>query len=179
MITEKRKNLITVWSFFVVAGIVFFILGLTLKLPPKELNHYSSSDDTYKVEEYVGGDAYNYIIAASQWAGEYSARSTEKTLYICFGVFMFALGLANVIKYTGFKKKDTNEKEAHSSNTNNPYGDFTDIMKEFDKLQNSSNDTTNSPTSFRKLQQEYQSSKETKVETTDQTAFDEQSNNNK
>ena len=190
MITEKRKNLITVWSFFVVAGIVFFILGLTLKLPPKELNHYSSSDDTYKVEEYVGGDAYNYIIAASQWAGEYSARSTEKTLYICFGVFMFALGLANIINYTNFKKKDTNEKEANSSNTNPPYGTFTDIMKDFDKLQNSSNsmnkdktnfsnDPTNSPTGFKKLQQEYQNSKETKVETTDQTAFDEQSNNNK
>lgn len=167
MITEKRKAIIAVWSFFVIIGVVFFILGLTLKLPPKELAYYSNFGDTYEVEEYVNGDAYNYIIAASQWAGEYSARSTEKTIYICFGIFMFTLGLANIIKCTGFKKKDTNEKEVASSNIENK-----------DKS-NLFNDHSNSPINFRKWQQEYQNSKETKVETTDQTAFDEQSNNNK
>lgn len=190
MITEKRKNLIAVWSFFVVAGVIFFILGLTLKLPPKELAYYSNSDNTYEVVEYVNGAAYNYIIAASQWAGEYSARSTEKTIYLCCGVFMFALGFVNIIKYTNFKKKDTNEKEANSSNTIPHYGTFTDIMKDFDKLQNSSNsmnkdktnfsnNPTHSPIGFKKLQQEYQSNKETKVETTNQTPFNGQSNNNK
>lgn len=213
MKTEKRKNLIAVWSFLVVIGAVFFILGLILKLPPKELNYYSSLDDTYKVEEYVGGDAYNYIIAASQWAGEYSAKSTEKTLYICFGVFMFALGLANVIKYTDSKKENTDKKKYALANedktpeeptapttesdnkkifaspkNDKTYGDFTDIMEKYHNGQNTynttnnpqlSNEHSNSPTSFRKLQQEYQSNKETKVETTDQNPFEEQFKNSK
>lgn len=86
---------------------------MSLKLPQKDLDYYSYSDNSYDVEEYVGGDAYNYIIAASQWAGEYSARSTEKTLYICFGVTLTAFG---VIMNEIHRRKDTQENISDEEN---------------------------------------------------------------
>lgn len=79
-------------AILIIAGVILFCLGITLKLPPKGLSYDNNSDSSYTVEEYVNGDAYNYLIAATQWAGEYSAKSTEKTLYICFGVALFSLG---------------------------------------------------------------------------------------
>lgn len=80
------------WIVAVVVGIILLIIGLDIELPPKELSYYSYNDTTYEIEEYVGGDAYNYIIGASQWAGEYSAKMTEKTLYICFGASLIVIG---------------------------------------------------------------------------------------
>lgn len=103
---KSKKTIINAWAVLVVVGIVLFIVGMSLKLPSKKLDYYSYSDNTYEVEEYVGGDAYNYIIAASQWAGEYSARSTEKTLYICFGVALTAFG---GIMHEIQRRKDTQE----------------------------------------------------------------------
>ena len=78
-------------AILIIAGIILFGIGIATQLPPKDLS-YHDSKDSYKVEEYINGDAYNYLIAATQWAGEYSAKSTEKALYICFGISLFSLG---------------------------------------------------------------------------------------
>lgn len=55
---KSKKTVINAWTGLVVVGIVLFIIGMSLKLPQKDLDYYSYSDNSYDVEEYVGGDAY-------------------------------------------------------------------------------------------------------------------------
>ncbi len=50
-------------------------------------NKYSS------IDEYVGGDAYNYIIGASFVAGKTSGAMTSKAICIVGGVICVCLGI--------------------------------------------------------------------------------------
>lgn len=77
-----------------VIGLVLFIVGLFIKIPSKELTTYSSLSDKYSViEEYVGGDAYNYIIGASLVGGEIAGAKAQKAIFISIGSFIFVIGL--------------------------------------------------------------------------------------
>lgn len=91
--TKKKNKKISPWLFMCLAGIFLFIIGLTIQIPSTKLTYYNNLDGYYTIEEYVGGDAYNYIIGASLDAGEISAKTTQKTIYICSGIFMFFFGL--------------------------------------------------------------------------------------
>lgn len=85
-------------------GIVLIIIGCSIKLPGTALTTYGSLDgetcdseyylgDRYSaVDEYVGGDAYNYIIGASLVAGKISGTITAKAVCIVAGILCVCVG---------------------------------------------------------------------------------------
>ena len=86
-----------------IIGLVLFIVGLFTKIPNKELTTYSGLSGKYSViEEYVGGDAYNYIIGASLVGGEIAGAKTQKAVFISVGSLIFVLGL---LAYSSSKEK--------------------------------------------------------------------------
>lgn len=77
-------------------GIILFGLGVFTKVPGTELTTFRSlaGEKEYSViEEYVGGDAYNYIIGASLVSGKISGAMTTKAIYISAGLIIFCMGL--------------------------------------------------------------------------------------
>lgn len=88
-------------------GILLIFIGMLLKVPGKELTTYSSLDgvDNYSaIKEYVGGDAYNYIIGASLVGAEISGVIASKATYISVGALVFCIGLLSLSFVE--KKKD-------------------------------------------------------------------------
>ncbi len=101
-------------------GVVLILIGLLFPVPGTALTTYSSLDgvstNTYSmgnkyssIDEYVGGDAYNFIIGASLVAGRVSGAMTVKGIFVvggllclCFGMTMFAISK---------KPEDSREKE--------------------------------------------------------------------
>ncbi len=92
---KKQKIFSTI---LIVVGLILFIVGLSVSVPSEQLTTYKilTYDGEYSyVEEYVGGDAYNYIIAASLVGGKICGAMTQKAIYIsvgliitCFGIFL-------------------------------------------------------------------------------------------
>ncbi len=98
----KKKISISV----IVIGAILFIVGLFTQIPSKELTTYELLDDKYSViEEYVGGDAYNYIIGASLVGGEIAGAKTQKAVFISVGLLIICLGLCLL----AFSKENTDE----------------------------------------------------------------------
>ena len=64
----------------IILAIVFVILAFATPVPDKYIKSYG----TGKMYEYVGGDAYNFIIEASLRGGEIAGAQTSKAIY--FGV---------------------------------------------------------------------------------------------
>ena len=88
-----KKNKISV--FIMIVGIVLLVVGLALKVPGDKLTTYSFESGKYShIEEYVGGDAYNYIIGASLVGGHIAGVMCQKAVFISAGVFIFLGGLA-------------------------------------------------------------------------------------
>ncbi|MCI5892088.1 MAG: hypothetical protein MRZ66_01610 [Clostridiales bacterium] len=78
----------------VIIGIILFVVGLGIKVPNKELTTLSILSDEYSViDEYVGGDAYNYIIGASLVGGEISGVKTQKAMFESIGLLIMCVGL--------------------------------------------------------------------------------------
>ena len=76
-------------------GLLLFIVGLSIKIPNDELTTLSILSDEYSViEEYVGGDAYNYIIGASIVSGHIAGAEAQKAIFISIGALIFCGGLA-------------------------------------------------------------------------------------
>ena len=80
-----------------VAGIIgilfacgFLVLALTIKIPDKYISSWGSG----KMTEYVGGDAYNYIIEASLRGGEISAAYTQRAIYFSIAAVLFVISLS-------------------------------------------------------------------------------------
>lgn len=89
---KKRISII-----ITLVGIILFIIGFFIKVPNKELTTYSFlSDDRSVIEEYVGGDAYNYIIGASLIGGEISGAKTQKAIFISIGLLIASVGLLSL-----------------------------------------------------------------------------------
>ena len=80
---NRKKTLVSniVPVLFLLTGILMFVEGLDLGVPSSYL--YSSS-----VTEYVGGDAYNYIIEASLRAGRIAAAEISKCVNVIIGLFI-------------------------------------------------------------------------------------------
>ena len=68
-------------------GIVFMIVGFSVKVPDRYIN-------SWRMEEYVGGDAYNFIIEANLRGNEISAAENRKTVFISTGALMICVGLS-------------------------------------------------------------------------------------
>ena len=76
-----------------VTGIILILLGILIRVPSKELTTYSILEGEYSViEEYVGGDAYNYIIGASLVAGDIVSAKITKTICIALGLLLICTG---------------------------------------------------------------------------------------
>lgn len=101
MIISRKKA----YMFPVLVGAVLILIGLFLRIPGGALTTYGSLDGesagSYYVfdkkysaiDEYVGGDAYNYIIGASLVAGKTAGMIAAKAITmvggaicVCFGV---------------------------------------------------------------------------------------------
>lgn len=99
----KNKALSIGFAIMMIVGIALFIYGCTIKIPSEKLSYYSNNDDTSKIEEYVGGDAYNYIIGAEIVGSKIVAAKTAQAIFICTGLFMATLGGA-IVTYEERKK---------------------------------------------------------------------------
>ena len=89
----------------IMIGIVLIVYGFSIRVPGGALttlsfldgeatdSDYYYFDDRYStIDEYVGGDAYNYIIGANLVAGKTSGAMAAKAIYIAVGSLTVALG---------------------------------------------------------------------------------------
>ena len=107
------KRAISVVVIFI--GIILFIVGLSIKIPGTELTTFSILDgrDNYSaIKEYVGGDAYNYIIGASLVGGRISGVFAMKAIFISVGILIFCAGLICL----SFVKKEDNQLASLQTN---------------------------------------------------------------
>lgn len=105
---QKRTPNSRTTAYIVIAiGIILVFIGLFLQVPSKELTTYSFMKDSgYSViEEYVGGDAYNYIIGAALVAGEIAGVMIQKAIFISIGLLISCIGL---LKCTHHDKENKN-----------------------------------------------------------------------
>lgn len=87
----------------IILAIVLIVVGFKQEIPKRNLGSFPSS-----IEEYVGGDAYNYLIEASIRGGEISGKTIAKAVYIVGGCIIGVISL--LIAFTGksvFKMKMT------------------------------------------------------------------------
>lgn len=95
--------------FPVVIGLVLICVGFFLKTPGGALTTYGNMDgysaysynfdDRYSsIDEYVGGDAYNYIIGACLVGGKIAGTMATKAIFVVGGALSFGLGLAFMYK---------------------------------------------------------------------------------
>lgn len=101
----KRSNYIIAIGFILCA--VFFISALVIKIP----NHYISFYFDEAAVEYVGGDAYNYIIEAALRGGEIAGKIISKV--ICFSMsayFLFA-SLKNLLASKEIAEEKTDKSK--------------------------------------------------------------------
>ncbi len=88
----------------IIVGIVLIVIGIIIKIPGGVLTTYdildgdsaddSAFDDKYSaIDEYVGGDAYNYIIGANLVSGKITGMIISKTIVIISGVLCICFGL--------------------------------------------------------------------------------------
>lgn len=98
----KKRNLAFLCP--IIIGLVLVVVGLFIRMPGGALTTYSfqngKSTDHYNfdnrystIDEYVGGDAYNYIIGASLIAGKISGTMTVKAICIVSGILCACFGL--------------------------------------------------------------------------------------
>lgn len=90
-------------------GIILLLIGLLVKVPggalttKESLNgqatDYYLFDKTYSaIDEYVGGDAYNFIIGASLVAGRMSGAMVSRSVYIAGGLICICIGVMMMAK---------------------------------------------------------------------------------
>lgn len=80
----------------IIVGIALIAVGLIIAVPGDRLTTYESlggSDGYSYIREYVGGDAYNYIMGASLVAGHISGTMTMKAVFIAVGALVACMGL--------------------------------------------------------------------------------------
>ena len=128
--------------YLLIIGIVLILAGLIIQIPGGALTTYKSLngdktdnyyfDDKYStIDEYVGGDAYNYIIGASLVAGKTAGAMASKA--ICFVGGAVCCGLSLTIKALG--KEDTSEDNNAANDENSGSGSSDDPDVETDAAQ--------------------------------------------
>lgn len=70
-------------------GFILFVVGLSVDIP----SDYISS---YGMTEYVGGDAYNFIIEASLRGGRIAAALISKCIYISVGLLISCMSVLKI-----------------------------------------------------------------------------------
>ena len=98
----KKQNKAYLCS--IIIGLFLVLTGLITQTPGGALTTYENlngnSTDYYvfdnkysSIDEYVGGDAYNYIIGASLVAGKISGIMTTKAVFVVGGALCLCLGI--------------------------------------------------------------------------------------
>ena len=85
MIMKKVAGIIGI-----ILAAILLILGFLSTTPDKYIKSYGDG----KMYEYVGGDAYNYIIEASLRGGEIAGAKTAKAIYFAAAGILFVLSLS-------------------------------------------------------------------------------------
>lgn len=112
----------------IIVGIILIFVGIVIHVPGGALTTYKSLDgvstDSYhfdneysSIDEYVGGDAYNYIIGASLVAGKTAGMIAAKAICIVGGAICLCFGitLKNLYKERLLSKKHfSGDKINHS-----------------------------------------------------------------
>ena len=90
----NKKNAIDnkkfIKTFLIILTVVFLVLGFTSTTPDKYIKSYGNG----KMYEYVGGDAYNYIIEASLRGGEIAGAKTARAVYFAAAGILFVLSVS-------------------------------------------------------------------------------------
>lgn len=76
----------------IVLAVVFMVLGFCSTTPDKYIRSYGSN----KMYEYVGGDAYNYIIEAALRGGEIAGAKTTKAVYFGVAGILLVISLSSL-----------------------------------------------------------------------------------
>lgn len=98
----------------IVIGAIMLIVGIVLPNPSKLLDtkpydeKYEESGYSY-IDEYVGGDAYNYIIGASLVGGEISGTIAMKAALSAAGVIVICIGIIAIGISTDLQNKKKND----------------------------------------------------------------------
>lgn len=76
-----------------VIGLILIIVGIGMDVPTSYISSYS-------MQEYVGGDAYNFIIEACLRGGRIAGAEISKCLYIVIGVLIACVSAlkVNIVK---------------------------------------------------------------------------------
>lgn len=88
----------------IIFGVILILAGLLIPVPGGALTTYKgldgasadgyTFDDRYSaIDEYVGGDAYNFITGASLVAGKISGTMAEKAVFISAGALCLCAGI--------------------------------------------------------------------------------------
>ena len=111
----------------ILVGAALIVAGIAIAVPGDNLTTWSILDGTdgySSIREYVGRDAYNYIIGASLVAGHISGTLTMKAVFIAAGAITACIGLlslasspakADVEKPSGKHSSDEDPKQPRIS----------------------------------------------------------------
>lgn len=119
-----KSNISKAYLYPLIIGIVLVFAGLIIQIPGGALTTYKSLngdktdnyyfDDKYStIDEYVGGDAYNYIIGASLVAGKTAGAIAAKAICLVGGAMCCCFGLTLKVLV---KRDDTPEEALPPNN---------------------------------------------------------------
>ncbi len=111
----------------IILSVVFLVLAFTTQIPDKYIKSYGND----KMQEYVGGDAYNFIIEASLRGGEIAGAQTTKAIYFgisaILGVLSFAFFDAGSSESI---RSDLSSVRNEVSNTTNSVNQLSETIKQ-------------------------------------------------
>ena len=108
----------------IILRLLLFVWDVVLPVPGSELTTFSSlegerdseTNEKYNaIEEYINGDAYNYIIGASLVAGEIASAKIQKTICISVGLLIASMGALSFAFAGG--KLEINVKKPEENST--------------------------------------------------------------
>ena len=116
----------------IIFGVLLIAIGLLFPKPGEALTTYSylkgeSTDGYYvlgktfsAIDEYVGGDAYNYIIGASLVAGKISGAMTVKAIFIVGGLLCLCAGITMLTMVDDRNELSTKKESINAPITEEP-----------------------------------------------------------
>lgn len=72
----------------IVIALILFIAGMATEVPSRSIG--------YDYREYVGGDAYNFIIEASIRGGEIAGAETRKAVMVSASAIIFVISILGI-----------------------------------------------------------------------------------
>ncbi len=88
---QKAKTIVACVTIGI--GVICLIVGLVFPMPDEHLSTFvAANSSSFHVEEYVGGDAYNYIIGACILGGHVAGAMATKSIFVAVGLVLVCLG---------------------------------------------------------------------------------------